>query len=108
MPDEKEVKEDIVAWEWNDFAMKQMSKRLTGTTNLMVAFCLVAVNPKDSSLNVTADILGDKSGPMPESDREGILKVFAKFEEEIKKIFGAQTHNPVEAWKSQTPGGKAG
>jgi hypothetical protein len=98
MPDKKEEKEDIIAWEWNDFAMKQMGKRLTGTSNLLVAFCLIAINPEDKGLNVTADILGDKSGPMPESDREGILKVFAKFEEEIKKIFGAQAHSPVQMW----------
>jgi len=93
-------KGNIIADEWNDVAMKQMRSRFGWSNKLMVAFCLISVDPDDKSLNVTADILGDKSGPMPESDRTAILQVFERFEADIKKIFGAEDYNPAEAWKN--------
>jgi len=100
MTDKKDEKSDIIADEWNDVAMKQMRSRFAWSSKLMVAFCLISVDPGDKSLNVTADILGDKSGPMPETDRSAILQVFERFEQDIKKILGADDYNPAEAWKN--------
>lgn len=91
--------DDIVASEWQEIFLKQLRNRFIATNKLPVAFCIVAVDPETKDLSVTADILGDKSGPMPESDRSAILEVFDRFEKDIKKIFGAEEFNPVEAWK---------
>jgi len=90
--------EDVIAEEWQDIFLTQIRARLIGTNKLPVAFCIIAVDPETKNLNITADILGDKSGPMPESDRTAILRVFARFEEDIKKIFGVIDFNPVKAW----------